>query len=136
MKKLFLILTAIVALTSCQNSVNYKAEGERMANRLDQLCEQQDGDAVLALQDSIKAMETEIIAAGDSAAIADFRDALKESRERNAPYITTLKIDKGVSGDEAINEVVEDALNGNVDIHAVSKSVDAALEQAAKKNKK
>ena len=130
MKKLFLILTAIVALTSCQNSVNYKAEGERMANRLDQLCEQQDGDAVLALQDRIKAMETEIIAAGDSAAIADFRDALKESRERNAPYITTLKIDKGVS------EVVEDALNGNVDIHAVSKSVDAALEQAAKKNKK
>ncbi len=107
-----------------------------MANRLDQLCEQQDGDAVLALQDSIKAMETEIIAAGDSAAIADFRDALKESRERNAPYITTLKIDKGVSGDEAVNEVVEDALNGNVDIHAVSKSVDAALEQAAKKNKK
>ena len=128
-------MAAIVTLSmmSCENQADYKAQGEKYANRLDQLCEQQDAEAVLALEDSIKATEEKIIASGDSAAIADFREAMKESRNRNAAFITGAKVKKGVKNDEAVKQVVEGALNGDVDIKAVTSSIDAALEASSKK---
>ena len=66
------MMSAIIALSlvSCDNSNAYKAKGEQMAKQLDQLCEQRDSVAVLALDDSIRAQETAIIAKGDSVAIA------------------------------------------------------------------
>ena len=138
MKK-FLLMAAVVILsmTSCENSANkdYKAQGEKLASRLDQLCEQQDDKAVIALEDSIKAMEEEILATGDSAAIADFREALKDARSRSAAFVTGAKVKQGVSNDEAVKSVVESALKGDVDIKAVTSSIDKALE-ASSKNKK
>lgn len=132
-------MAAIVALSlaSCENSANkdYKAQGEKLASRLDQLCEQQDDQAVIALEDSIKAMEEEILATGDSAAIADFCDALKDARRRSAAFITGVKVKQGVGNDDAVKSVVESALNGDVDIKAVTSSIDAALESSTKNKK-
>ena len=53
---------------------------------------------------------------------------LKESRERNAPYITSLKVQGGQDKKEAIEDVMKDALEGGVGIDAVTKSVDKVLE--------
>ena len=72
-----------------------------MAKHLDELCEKQDSAAVLAYEDSIRIAEEEIRAMGDTAAIADFQEALKESRERNTPYITALKVKNGKNQKEA-----------------------------------
>ena len=130
MKKFFLMMTAVMALSlvSCDNSNAYKVKGEQMAKQLDQLCEQHDSAAVLALDDSIRAQEEAIIAKGDSVAIAAFRQALKESRVRNAPYITTLKIKQGASKEQVTQEILDDAMSGDVDIHAVTESIDEMLK--------
>ena len=44
MKKFLLMMTAALAvsLTGCDTTVNYKAEGEKMAKELDRLCELKD----------------------------------------------------------------------------------------------
>ena len=120
------MMTAVMALSlvSCDNSNAYKAKGEQMAKQLDQLCEQRDSVAVLALDDSIRAQ-------GDSVAIAAFREALKESRERNAPYISTLKVSKGMSDEEVAKEIINDVMEGDMSINAVTESIDEML-----KNKK
>ena len=130
MKKFFLMLTAVMALSlvSCDNGKAYRVKGEQMAKQLDQLCEQHDSAAVLALDDSIRAQEEAIIAKGDSVAIAAFRQALKESRIRNAPYITTLKIKQGASKEQVTQEIIDDAMSGDVDIHAVTESIDEMLK--------
>ena len=134
MKKFFLMMTAVMALSlvSCQSGNDYKAKGEQMAKQLDQLCESQDSAAVLAFVDSIRAMEQDIIATGDSAAIADFRQALKESRERNAPYISVLKVKKGIDKEAVVKEATEDVLNGNMNIQALTESIDEMLKEEKK----
>ena len=139
MKKFFLMMTAVMALSliSCENGNSYKAKGESLAKQLDELCEQHDSAAVLALDDSIRSLEKTIIATGDSAAIADFRAALKESRKRNAPYLTTLKIKQGASKEQVTQEILDDALSGDVDIHAVTESIDEMLKNEKRdKNEK
>lgn len=132
MKKILWIAAAVVALslTSCQN--DYKQQGEEWAQRLDELCQKQDADAVLALDDSIRSLEAKIVADGDTAGVADFRKALKDARQRNAAYISTLKLERGMVKDSVVNEVISDALAGDVDINAVTSSVDAALQKEKK----
>lgn len=124
------MIMAVMALflVSCDNGEAYRVKGEQMAKQLDQLCEQHDSAAVLALDDSIRAQEEAIIAKGDSVAIAAFRQALKESRIRNAPYITTLKIKQGASKEQVTQEIIDDAMSGDVDIHAVTESIDEMLK--------
>lgn len=124
------MIMAVMALSlvSCENGKAYRVKGEQMAKQLDQLCEQHDSAAVLALDDSIRAQEEAIIAKGDSVAIAAFRQALKESRIRNAPYITTLKIKQGASKEQVTQEIIDDAMSGDVDIHAVTESIDEMLK--------
>lgn len=124
------MIMAVMALSlvSCDNGKAYRVKGEQMAKQLDQLCEQHDSAAVLALDDSIRAQEEAIIAKGDSVAIAAFRQALKESRIRNAPYITTLKIKQGSSKEQVTQEIIDDAMSGDVDIHAVTESIDEMLK--------
>lgn len=124
------MIMAVMALSlvSCDNGEAYRVKGEQMAKQLDQLCEQHDSAAVLALDDSIRAQEEAIIAKGDSVAIAAFRQALKESRIRNAPYITTLKIKQGASKEQVTQEIIDDAMSGDVDIHAVTESIDEMLK--------
>ena len=74
MKKYILLIATIATLSlmSCTNQ-DYKAKGEQMAKHLDELCEKQDSAAVLIYEDSIQAIEDEVVATGDSAAIAAFR---------------------------------------------------------------
>ena len=124
------MIMAVMALSlvSCDNGEAYRVKGEQMAKQLDQLCEQHDSAAVLALDDSIRAQEEAIIAKGDSVAIAAFRQALKESRIRNASYITTLKIKQGASKEQVTQEIIDDAMSGDVDIHAVTESIDEMLK--------
>ena len=128
------MMTVVMALSlvSCQSGNDYKAKGEQLAKQLDQLCESQDSAAVLAFVDSIRAMEQEIIATGDSAAIADFRLALKESRERNAPYISVLKVKKGIDKEAVVKEATEDVLNGDMNIQALTESIDEMLKEEKK----
>ena len=136
MKKLFLVMAAIVALSlvSC-NKNDYKTKGEQMAKQLDELCQQQDTAAVLELEKGIRDLEKEIAATGDSTAIADFRAALKDARQRNAGYITKLKVQSGADKEETVKEVVNDALEGNVDIQAVSSSIDSLLQVQSEQKK-
>ena len=129
MKKCFLVIAMIATLSLVGCKEDYKAKGEQMAKHLDELCEKQDSAAVLAYEDSIRIAEEEIRATGDTAAIADFQEALKESRERNTPYITALKVKNGKNQKEALEEVVGAALNGDVNIRTVTESIDKVLEQ-------
>ena len=106
-----------------------------MAKQLDELCQQQDTAAVLQLEKGIRDLEKEIAATGDSTAIADFRAALKDARQRNAGYITKLKVQSGADKEETVKEVVNDALEGNVDIQAVSSSIDSLLQVQSEQKK-
>lgn len=132
MKKFLLILTAItaVSLVGCDKTVNYKEEGSKMAKELDQLCEQQNS-AVIALDDSIHAMEARLVAANDSAAIADFTEALKDSRKRNAPTIAALKVKQGMKKEEAIKSIADDVMKGTLDVAVLSDAIDAVNKVAA-----
>ena len=134
MKKILLIMTAIVAvsLVGCDKQVSYKDQGVKLAKELDRLCEQKDSAAVIAMDDSIHAIETRLVAAGDSAAIADFKEALKESRKRNAPYIATLRMSEGEKKEEVLKDIANDVLNGSVDIATMSASIDE-MNKAAEK---
>lgn len=140
MKKFFLVMTAIVtlSLTSCMNSDNTdsKAKGEALAKQLMELCQQKDTAALLELEQTIRTQEEAIIAAGDSVGIVAFREALKEAREASAPFVTAAKMQQGATKEEAVGSVINDALEGNVDINAVSAAVDAALEKEVQSKKK
>ena len=134
----FLFVIAVFAsllLVSCDKSSEYRVKGEEFAKQLDELVEKQDTAGVLAVDKAIQDFEEEIIAAGDSASLAAFREALKDSRVRNAPYITTIKIKQGANKDDAVKEVAKDALEGSIDVKAVSSAIDASLEQARKDKK-
>jgi len=137
MKKILLLMTAIAAVTlvGCNNVSSNKSQAELMAEELDRLCETKDSAAVIALDDSIHAMENRLLAAGDTAAIADFRAALKESRKRNAPYIATLRMNAGAKKEEVVKNVVNDVLNRGVDIATVTSTIDEINEKTAQENK-
>ena len=139
MKKFLLVTTAFSALllTGCTESGNtdYKAKGEALAKQLTELCEKQDTTAVLELEKAIRTQEEEIVASGDSVAAADFRNALMEARQISAPFITTSKIESGMSKEDAIQDVVNDVMEGRVDIDAVAKATDAALQKEIEKKK-
>ncbi len=138
MKKILLMMTAIVAvsLLSCNQNSQYKEKGEALAVQLDELCQQRDSAAVLELIKSIDAQEEEIVATGDTAAVAAFREALKEARKRNSPYITTIKVENGRDKNDALKEVMKDALEGKVSIEAVTSSIDTLLTKEKPERKK
>lgn len=131
MKKFMMIAaTAVLALSfvGCENS-QYKKMGEEYASRLQMLCENNDTAAVVALDDSIRAIQDELTSKGDTANLRVFNAAFTEIRKQYAPFITVSKIENGVKKDDAVQDVVEDALNGQGDIETVTKSIGAALEK-------
>lgn len=113
-----------VSLTGCDSTPNYKAQGEKMAKELDRLCELKDTAAVLAFNDSIHAVEARIIAAGDTAAIAQFQQAIKESLDRNASYIAVIKMENGASKEDVVKDMASDAINGDIDIATITNAID------------
>ena len=130
MKKFFLMMTVAMALSlvGCNGSKDYKAEGEELSKQLDEVVEQNDTAAALGTDESIRKMENEIIATGDTAALAQFRAAMKDARVRNAAFVTLGKIRNGVDREEAMKELVQDALNGDINIHAVTDAINAVLK--------
>lgn len=132
-KKFLFMLMGIaitVSLFSCESN-QYKARGEKLAKQLDEQVELQDTAAVLATDQAIHDAEQEILALNDSAAIADFQAALKETRQRHIAYITSLKVKNGQNSDDAVKDVVNDVMNGDMDINAVTNAIDKVLEEKA-----
>ena len=129
MKKFFLMMTAALALSlvSCNGNKDYKAEGQELSKQLDEVVEKNDTAAALTTDESIREMEQEIVALGDSAALADFRAAMKDSRIRNAAFVTVGKIRNGMDKNEALNELVQDALDEDIDVNAITAAVNAIL---------
>jgi hypothetical protein len=138
MKKFFLMMTAALALSlvSCNGNKDYKAEGQELSKQLDEVVEKNDTAAALTTDESIREMEQEIVALGDSAALADFRAAMKDSRIRNAAFVTVGKIRNGMDKNEALNELVQDALDEDIDVNAITAAVNAILAAEMKQNTK
>ena len=138
MKKFFLMMTAALALSlvSCNGNKDYKAEGQELSKQLDEVVEKNDTAAALTTDESIREMEQEIVALGDSAALADFRAAMKDSRIRNAAFVTVGKIRNGMDKNEALNELVQDALDEDIDVNAITAAVNAFLAAEMKQNTK
>ena len=137
MKKLLLVMTAALALSlvGCNGSNDYKAKGQELSKELNEKVTQNDTAAVLDADETIRKVEADLIASGDTAALATFRVAMKDARARNAAFVTLAKIHNGVDKKEAIQELIQDALNEDVDIHAITSSIDAILK-SEEKNKK
>lgn len=137
MKKFLLMMAAIVAvsLVSCNENAKYKEQGEAFAKQLNELCQQQDSAAVIELVKTIDALEEEIAATGDTTALAGFREALKDARMRNYPYITTIKVENGETKDAALNDAMNDVLEGKMGIDAVTASIDTLMTQEKKEKK-
>lgn len=135
MKKILLMSAVAIALSfaSC-NSGDYKSKGQEMAKQLDEAVEQQDTTKTIATDKAIRELEEEIIASGDSVALQDFRDAMKDSRVRNVTFVTLSKIRNGVDKKEAINEVIQDAMKSDVNIGAVTSAIDAILKAEEQQN--
>lgn len=136
--KIFLLTIAVLAalaLTSCQGETDYKAKGAEMARQLNELCDKQDEQAVLALDKSISDEEAALAARGDSAAIADFKEALKESKKRNVPYISALKVKNGASKENVMKSVQQQAMNGDIDMDAMTAAVNKMLEAESEMKK-
>ncbi len=138
MKKFFLMMTVALALSlvSCNGNKDYKAEGQELSKQLDEVVEKNDTAAALTTDESIREMEQEIVALGDSAALADFRAAMKDSRIRNAAFVTVGKIRNGMDKNEALNELVQDALDEEIDVNAITAAVNAILAAEMKQNTK
>gem|GEM_PF-3506994 len=118
-------LVASIALAGCNNP---KAEGENYAKQLDELCQQQNDEAAIALEAKIEQREQEL--AGNSEALAQFREAIDKVRERNVAYMAALKAKQGiVTADSAVNEVVQGIFSSDSDqtvsISDVSRTIDA-----------
>lgn len=133
MKKLLFFIAVSCLFAGC-NKTDYKAMGEEYAARLSDLCEKNDTAAVLALNDSIRAIEDELVAKCDTPNLIAFRATFSDARQQCAPFITVSKMQNGVSKEEAVQEVIDDALNGMGDVAAVSKAIDAALKLEREKN--
>jgi hypothetical protein len=131
-------MTAALALSlvSCNGNKDYKAEGQELSKQLDEVVEKNDTAAALTTDESIREMEQEIVALGDSAALADFRAAMKDSRIRNAAFVTVGKIRNGMDKNEALNELVQDALDEDIDVNAITAAVNAILAAEMKQNTK
>lgn len=140
MKKFLLMMSVAVAmsLTSCQGDKDYKAKGEELSKQLNESVEKQDAASAISTDDEIRKMEEEIAATGDSAALAQFREAMKDARVRNAAFVTVSKIHNGMDKDEAVHQLMEDALKEDINIHAVTTTINAILtaENQAKQNEK
>ena len=63
-------------------------------------------------------------------------EALRESRQRNTPFLTKIKVESGVDREEAVKEVTQDVMNGDVDIQAVTASIDSLLKVEEQQKKK
>ena len=138
MKKILFLMAAVVALSlvSCDANSNYAAKGQELAQQLDQSVEQQDTAAALAAEREIHELEQKVLATGDSAAIASFREAIRESMQRNAPFLTVTKVQNNVDPDSAVNDVVQEVMKGNANIQAVTASIDSVLKAESEKKKK
>lgn len=129
MKK-FLLLTVVAAalsLASCTGEKDYKAKGEELSKQLDEQVEKQDTAAVLDSDSMIRKLEAEIEATGDSAALAEFRETMKDSRVRNATFVTISKINNGMPKEEAFQELGKDALRNNFDLSTVTSVINSVL---------
>ncbi len=135
MKKYMILLAAafMLSLVGCDSASKYTEKGQKLAQELDQSVEKQDTAAALAAERAIRQTEKEVIATGDSVAIANFQKAVKESKERNAPYLTALKVKNGMNSDEAVGEVIGDVMNGQTNISTVTTSIDSVLLSKKKK---
>lgn len=138
MKKIFLMMAVVLSLSmvSCNGNKDYKAEGKELSKQLNEVVEQNDTAAALQTDEEIRKMEEEVIAMGDSAALADFREAMKDARVRNAAFVTISKIRNGMNKDEAMQELIQDALKGDVNIHAVTAAITAVLAAEDKQREK
>lgn len=133
MKKFLMIATLAISLMACTNTTTnkYQEQAEQLAKQLTECYQKQDTAAVLALNDSIRALEAGIIASGDTASIAVFQKALKDARSQVADMITVVEMNKGVAKDTVVKNTINEVMNGSVSIGAVTKSIDAALEKEA-----
>ncbi len=131
MKKLmFIVAIALsLSLTGCQNKTDYKAQGEQLAKQLEELCQKNDTAAVIALNDSINAIENEIVSSASNEDVQAFREALTQARNMSAPIITISMMENGATKDEAVQPLIDNALNGGGDINAVTGSIDAAIKK-------
>ena len=135
MKKFSFLMAAVVALSfmSCTQSNKYLEQAQELAKQLDECVEKQDTAAILALDKTLHELEDEVVATGDSATIAGFRETLREARQRSAPMITVGKVESGVDKEEAVQDLIEDALEGGVSIKAITSSIDETLQKEGKK---
>ena len=136
MKKFNWLMAAVVALSlmGCDGGSEYTRQGKKLASQLDKSVEKQDTAAALAADEAIREAEKQILELNDSAAIADFREALRESRQRNAAYLTSIRVKNGIEKEAAVDVVKEDVMKGNISIEAVTASIDSVLAQEGKKN--
>ena len=128
------VVTAAVALVSCEKKTDYKEMGQDYANRLEALCQKNDTTGVIAMDDSIRAKFDEIIAQGDSANLAAFREGLgKDFRDKTAPFVVVTKMRNGTSKQEAVQKVIDDVLNSRGgDASTVAATIKAALKEERK----
>lgn len=128
---LALVLTLLVM--GCESESKYTALGKELATRLDKAVEKQDTAAALAADVAIRENEKQIIELSDSAAIADFHNAVNESRQRNAAYLATIKVNNGKTSEDAVGEVVQDVMDRNLSISAVTESIDSVMRSKQEK---
>lgn len=137
MKK-FLLLIAVVAtlsLTGCQSNTDYKAKGAEMAQQLDELCSKQDAQAALEMEKTINDEIEAIAAMGDTAAMADFKEAIKDAKRRNTPYISAVKVQNGADRNAVVKELQQEALSGELSMDDLTSSINAINEAAIKMGK-
>lgn len=137
MKKLLLMVAAIVALSlvGCKpeaKKVDYKAEGARYAAQLDSLCQKQDTVAVRNLVDSIRVIEEQIAQKATAQEVNDFNEALMEARHNAAVLTATAQVQHGTEKKEAVQQVINQALNGEVSIKTVTTTIDAVGTDSVK----
>ena len=124
-----------LSLVSCTGN-DYKAKGEKMSKELDEMVEKKDTAAVLSADETIRQVESDLIASKDSVGLESFRAAMKDARIRNAAFVSLAKIRNGEEKDKVVNELIQDALNDNVDIHAITSSIDVILKYEQQNEKK
>lgn len=142
MKKILWIVTAVVVLTlvGCNGNesklkAKYQALGQDYAARLDDACQRQDVATVLAVEDSIRLIEQEVVQTEDTAAIAAYRAAIKDALKRNDEYVAKVKVDNGKDREETLQQVVNDGLNNDVDITTVTRSIQATGVKKSDRNR-
>ena len=129
MRRILLIVAAALAvlLAGCKESVDYKAKSEQYAKQVDELCEQQaDTTAVMAMVDSLFALEEQVVATNDSAVIADYESVKKAAKDRSDVYRATVKLNEGVDRQEVVDEMLDEVLVGKSSIIAVTAAIDSA----------